>query len=369
MTPFFTYSQRMVATLAVTLLPGLALADTLALNNADQLRLGIISQPVSAADSRAGIRVPAVVIPSPEAASQLTIRHAGVLQAWHRPGGTPVAAGELIATVNSPDLAAIQEQWLAAVFAQANQQALLEKDRALFADGIISRQRLAQTERAAQQAMFNRSAWQGRLQQAGFDREALQQLRDGKLAPGDYPLRAPQSGQLNREYLRVGDAIAAHQTLASITAESSLWLRATVSAALAEGLALGQELRLAETLRDKDATLVLVSKNRELSPSTQRVEILARFGHPVALLPGQRVSLVLSSTTPGVRVPASAVTHSGTDASVYVRRDNGFEVRALELQPLGSDYLASHGLRAGEEVAVQGTAQLKGMLLGLGGGE
>jgi len=155
-----------------------------------------------------------------------------------------------------------------------------------------------------------------------------------------------------------------------VTGADGLWLRASISAALADGLALGQELQIAE-LRDKQAraTLTLVSKNRQLSTHTQRVEILARFQQPVALLPGQRVSLIVSSTAPGVKVPASAVTRSGAEASVYVRADGGFEVRRPSLVPLGEDYLATAGLQSGEQVAVQGTAQLKGMLLGLGGGE
>ena len=375
MTFFISRPQRALAALTVMLSASLvqplsAAAETIALSSEDQARLGIVSQPLVAADSGVGIHVPAVIIPSPESPSQLVARYDGVLVGWHQPGGATVEAGDLVATVNSPALARVQDQWLAAVFAQANQRALLAKDRQLFADGIISQQRLAQTERAAQQAAFNRDAWRGQLQQAGFDEQALQQLRDGKLAPGDYPLKATRAGELSREYLRVGDAVAANQPLASVTGADGLWLRASISAALADGLALGQELQIAE-LRDKQAraTLTLVSKNRQLSTHTQRVEILARFQQPVALLPGQRVSLIVSSTAPGVKVPASAVTRSGAEASVYVRADGGFEVRRPSLVPLGEDYLATAGLQSGEQVAVQGTAQLKGMLLGLGGGE
>lgn len=199
MTFFISRPQRALAALTVMLSASLvqplsAAAETIALSSEDQARLGIVSQPLVAADSGVGIHVPAVIIPSPESPSQLVARYDGVLVGWHQPGGATVEAGDLVATVNSPALARVQEQWLAAVFAQANQRALLAKDRQLFADGIISQQRLAQTERAAQQAAFNRDAWRGQLQQAGFDEQALQQLRDGKLAPGDYPLKATRAG-------------------------------------------------------------------------------------------------------------------------------------------------------------------------------
>ncbi|QQD18598.1 efflux RND transporter periplasmic adaptor subunit [Spongiibacter nanhainus] len=373
MTSFISRPRRALA--AFTLLisaslmhPIFAVAETIPLSSEDQARLGIVSQPLVAADSSVGIRVPAIIIPSPESPSQLVARYDGVLLRWHQPGGAEVEAGELVATINSPALARVQEQWLAAVFEQANQQALLVKDRQLYADGIISRQRLAQTERAAQQASFNRDGWQGQLKQAGFDEQALKQLQSGQLQPGDYPLKASRSGELSREYVRVGDAVSANQPLASVTSSDTLWLHASISGALADGLALGQELQIAES-NNTQAKLILVSKNRELSAPTQRVDILARYQHPVALRPGQRVSLILSSTRAGVKVPASAVTRTGAKAAVYVRGDDGFELRSPSLVALGEDYLATAGLQAGEEVAVQGTAQLKGMLLGLGGAE
>jgi len=52
---------------------------------------------------------------------------------------------------------------------------------------------------------------------------------------------------------------------------------------------------------------------------------------------------------------------------VYVKTVNGVTPRQLDLIPIGRDYLVHSGLRAGEQIAVSGTALLKGMQLGLGG--
>ena len=61
--------------------------------------------------------------------------------------------------------------------------------------------------------------------------------------------------------------------------------------------------------------------------------------------------------------------HSGNVATVYVRTNSGVEARELSLLSVGADYLAESGLRAGELIAIQGSAVLKGIQLGLGSGE
>ncbi len=343
----------------------LAEETSIALSLQDQTRLGIVTEAVAPVDSKTGIRVPALVTHSPDGESRLLPRYAGVVKQWHRVGGENIAAGQPVVTLSSAELMRAEEAWLAARNQLATMTAELAKDRQLFNDGIISKQRLQQTERNHQQAEFNRDATQRQLSQAGVDEADLQQVLKGTLPPGDYVLRAPQDGQLSRMSYQVGDVIEANALVASVTRPEALWLRAEISAGLAEPLQVGQRLRVVEDT----AVLTLISKNAELDANTQTVDILARFDELGRLRPGQRVTLVLSSAAPGVKVPATAVTHSEDKTYVYVRRAEGIEVRQLSLAPLGRDYLASCGLVAGEELVVQGTAQLKGIRLGLGGGE
>ncbi len=115
--------------------------------------------------------------------------------------------------------------------------------------------------------------------------------------------------------------------------------------------------------------LTLISKNAALSPTTQRVAILARFEQPVSLYPGQQVSLIIPANRRDYRIPAAAVTHNGDATVVYIKTQNGIEARQLDLIPLGQDYLATDNIAADDKLVVQGSAQLKGIQLGLGGGE
>ena len=65
-------------------------------------------------------------------------------------------------------------------------------------------------------------------------------------------------------------------------------------------------------------------------------------------------------------MPNSAVVHSGNETTVFVRTAAGIEARTVALEPMGADYVASGGLKAGDEIVVRGTAVLKGIQAGFG---
>lgn len=360
-----------VALMAIALYSTMAGAEAdsstrISLNDTAIQRLDIRFATLRANDSSHGFHAPAVVIHSPNARSGITTVFSGRLSEWHHNGGDTVTAGEAIATLVSSELAAIQQRWIAARHHLSAARIELEKDRKLFDDGIISRQQLLQSERQYQQAIFDHSAYQRQLTQAGFSATELEALLANQLPPGEYTLKAPQSGELSRSYYASGDPVEANQAVATITsAAEALWVRASVSAALVEGLQPGDSL----SILGEPTPLVLVSRNKELSATTQTLEILARFTAQNSQLPGRQVTLVLPSAINGVHVPGAAVTHTGTSTYVYVRHADGIEARQLTLLPLGNDYLATSDLQAGEQLVVQGSALLKGIQLGLGGGE
>ena len=69
-------------------------------------------------------------------------------------------------------------------------------------------------------------------------------------------------------------------------------------------------------------------------------------------------------------VPSGAVVKLEGEDVVYVAVNGGFEPRAVRVSNTGSGHwLVLEGLEGGERVAVSGTAALKGMSIGMGGGD
>lgn len=341
------------------------MAKTLSMSDTDIKRLDIQFAAVKLVDYSSGVQVPATVIYSPNTQSTAIAQFGGIINQWLVVPGSEVAEGAVLATLTSQQMVDVQQRWLAS----KNQfdQAIFEreKDRQLFDDGVISQQRLKQTSRAYQQAKFYLEAMTEVLAQAGFTEESRRKLIAGAIKPGVYFLTAPNAGRVSQRHFVVGDYVEANTQVATLQGSDLLWLRAQVPAKLAAVLQVGQKLSLVGS----KGLLTLKQKNLQVSQPTQMVEILAEFSQVVDLMPGKTVLLRLPPAIEGAIIPASAVVHSGDETGVFVRIQDGVELRTLQLQPAGANYLAQKEIEVGDEVAVQGASVLKGIVLGLGGDE
>jgi RND family efflux transporter MFP subunit len=340
-------------------------AEAIPLSRDEVVRMKLVFQPARSADLRDGNSVPATVINSPEHSAQAITLYSGTLTHWHRVPGDAVRAGQPIVTLSSPGLMAVEESWLKAHHNLEQARYELERDNELFREGIIAKQRLQQTGRRLQQVEFTLASHRQQLTRAGFTDTELIQLTSGKRQPGEYPIKSPAAGILSERLFNVGQAVPADTPVATLRADSELWLEAAIPNALAANLDVGDRLQLT---RSND-TVVLKYKNAAINPTTQMVDIMAALEQSQTALPGQTLMLTLPPLARGVLVPAAAVTHSDNATTVYVRSENGIEARAIALLPMGNNYLATGGISPGEELVVEGAALLKGIQLGLGGTE
>jgi len=69
-------------------------------------------------------------------------------------------------------------------------------------------------------------------------------------------------------------------------------------------------------------------------------------------------------------VPSSAVVKLDGNDVVYVSVPSGYEVRNVDVKSTGSGaWIVMNGLVTGDRIAVAGTAALKAMSMGIGGGD
>ena len=340
-------------------------AQAQVLSNPDQAtinRLGLVFERVQPVGVESGTAVSARVMGSPLQADAVVARFSGVIEQWRVAPGDAVKQGDVIGLVRSSDVLALQQSYLEANATLQQTQAARARDQKLLDEGVIAAQRFQQTERDYQAARAGADALGAQLNLAGIDSEARKTFDSQSASLGLYSLRAPNDGVVGRVQANVGDAVEPAQRLVEISA-ARLWLEADLPASLAKDMDVGQSLRTpgiapAATLRQMD---------RQVDPRTQTLTIRAEFDDAVDLRAGQIVSLVLTPTSGGWHIPADAVVHNGATTEVFIRTAAGIEARQLNLQPLGTDYLASEGMNGDEQLVVRGAALLKGMSLGLGG--
>ena len=356
------YMARGIIFLGVILSMGMNAQEHISLSNDEIAKFGIAFSPVQAMDGNTGMRVPAIVINSPLSASKLTARFEGVLDGWNVAPGESVEANQVLGVINSQEVLAIQQEWTIADGGMKEAEFNLGKDEMLLEEGVISQQRLVQTRRDFQQARINAQAARQKLQMAGFTDGQMQSLLDSGEGLGLYYLRSPIAGIISHLAHNAGAYVSDNEELVSFSS-GNLWLRAQLPARLGQQYKSGQQVKLA----DSNHTLTLRQQDFVADENSQMIDVYAEFDRAIARLPGQVVSLMLTPQEGGVLVPADAVVHSGDLTQVFIRNPDGVEVRTLSLIPAGNAYLAQSGISPGDEVVTRGTAQLKGIQLGLGG--
>ena len=325
-------------------------------------RLGLVFAPVLPLDSQAGAQVSATIISSPLLADSVHAQFSGTLLQWQVTPGDTVAADTVLGVLQSPEVLAVQQEYLQALASRKQAEAALERDNQLLADGIIAASRAQQTQRDAEGSRSAATSLAARLEQAGLSRSELASLGSNAAMLGQYQLRAPQDGVVGRLLIVPGSAVATGDELVTFNS-ANLWVEAAVPASLASSLVAGQSLQVVGV----NTPAVLRQIDAGFNPRSQTIGIKAEFTGPVSQQPGQIMKLILSPNNAGWLVPAEAVVHNGDQTEVFVRTAAGIEGRVLELAPAGSDYLALSGLNGDEVLVVRGAALIKGISLGLGG--
>jgi RND family efflux transporter MFP subunit len=339
--------------------------ESIILSDGDIDRLGIQFAEVTELDLQSGSRFPAIVVTSPNSTSLVNSSFGGTLSQWHTDPGEPIEAGTPIATIRSAQLLAQQNLWLQSNAASEQASFELDRDQQLLELGIVSQQRLEQTQRSFDQAQIDLAGNVALLELAGFQGPSLNTLLRDRSDLGSYQVRAPESGVLTHRSYSVGEVVGSYEEIASIQQTTALWLASEIPARLAQNLEPGFKLSLANTGEE----LTVRQKDFVVDEDTQTTEVLAEFDAASNYRPGQILTLIVPPATSGVLVPADAVVHSGNTRTVYVRTTDGVQARNLQLEPAGANYLARAGIRAGDTVVTTGTAAIKGMQLGLGQSE
>lgn len=338
-------------------------ADAIELTQEDAIKLGVQFESVRSINDAMGIELPAQVIAPLDEGSHAYSLVDGVISDWRASSGDRVLEGEIIARIASNVAGDLQAQWLDADASLNAARLEASRSERLFENGVIAERRLQQVQLALAHAESREASNRRALEQLGFDASSIDRLAESKANLGYALLRAPREGLLVHRARSVGEPVAVGDKIAEFQSSSAKWVSVILPAALADTLGNSTKLSLMPT----GETLTLRERDYSIDPLTQTIELYAEFDTEVNYPLGSLIDVFVLPSESGVLVPASAIVYTEGNNYVYVKTVNGVTPRQLDLIPIGRDYLVHSGLRAGEQIAVSGTALLKGMQLGLGG--
>ena len=277
--------------------------------------------------------------------------------------GQAVQAGDILFEIASAQLGDAMAQWQMAKAKVTLAQQNLNRDTALFKDGLIAKKRLEATRGEAQMASAELKAASARLKAAGADSSA----QNGGINLG---VRAPITGVITQRMVMPGERVTTGQSLFDITATQDQWWLLAISPNKAPAAGQKAELKIAGCPESASVQLVDLA----VDPTSQLITLRARPNAPCATLrPGQvsTATLWIEQAKPAASLPISALTELDDNTHVFVQRgQNYFSIPVTRVGEADGQAFVTGQFEPGDRVVSSGISQLKALSMGMGmGGE
>lgn len=266
-------------------------------------------------------------------------------------------------------------------------QQSLNRDKALFEDGLIPKRRLLEAQ--AQLTMANTAYQSSRqmLKLMGAGGGEISQLEKTGRITANLVVRAPVAGSLSGMAWMLGQQVAPGSTLLQITKPGGLELLLNASAEQSALIKTGQVVRLKACDGQSLPLGTVLGIGSELTVGNQSIPVRVKLNsNPRALSCYKVNQFVSASVETGAgsdlsgfdfKVPDTAVVYIGSQAYVFAKSADGFQAIAVNSKRLSSNAFAIKAtadaanknvdmLKANSDLASSGTVLLKGVLQGLG---
>lgn len=273
--------------------------------------------------------------------------------------GQVVHAGETLFEITSAQLGDAMAKWQMAKAKVTLTQQNLNRDTALFKDGLIARKRLDATRGDAQMATAELKAARARLKAAGADNP--NQNSDINLA-----VRAPISGIITQRLVMPGERVTTGQPLFNITATQDQWWLLAIPPQKAPKVGEKAEIKIAGCPEPAPVRLM----DMTVDPSSQLMTLRAKPPKPCATLrPGQitTATLWVERSKPSVSLPISALTELDDQTRVFVQRGPSyFSIPVKRVGEADGRIFVVGPFESGDHVVTSGISQLKALAMGMG---
>ncbi len=317
------------------------------------------------------IVVPGTIVPDADRIARVSVKLSATVAELRKKLGDTVEKGEVIAVLESREVADAKSEYLAARLNNDLQRNLYERDKILWDRHIIAEQVVLKSRGAAAQAKMNLNIARQKLFALGVTESELAALPDEpETALRRQEVRAPISGRVVDRKVDLGAAVGRDNLeteLFTVADLDRVWVELAVGPTDLPRVAEGQTVSIAAHGISKRAVGKIVFIGPILDKETHSARVVAEIANPDRnWRPGSLVqaAVAIEERPAALAVPASAVQTIGKTRVVFVRTQDGFERRPVTLGD-GDDRLLEvlSGVREGETIAVGNTFVLKAELL------
>ncbi|MBB5695897.1 efflux RND transporter periplasmic adaptor subunit [Muricoccus pecuniae] len=310
--------------------------------------------------------VPGVLAASQDRQARVTARLGGIVAEVRKTLGEEVARGDILAVLESREVADAKGEFMAATRAAALAETTLARETRLWRQKISAEQEFLQARTAAEEARIKVDLGRARLAALGLsDAEVAALARQPAATLRRLELRAPMAGRVTARNAVLGASVAADAEVFAVADLSVLWVELTIPPRDLPMARQGQTVLVTgEGEARTEGKIVFLSP--VLDPETRSARAVAEIANPEGVWrAGGFVTAHLSTAEQQVDalVPRDAVQEVEGKKVVFVRNEEGFELREVETgREDANGYEVIFGLDQGTEIAVANAFSLRAEL-------
>ena len=335
-----------------------------------QIKLAdIVSEPVQSGSIATELRLNGEVVLNQDRVAEIVPRVPGVVQEVRAVLGADVEANQVLAIIQSRELADGVADFLAARERLALAQTRFEREETLFKKKISPEQEYLEVRQALSEARIAQRTAEQKLRALGMSSEELQALtqRPNELLTR-YSLTAPFAGTIIEKHLTQGEQVSGESPLFRIAQLDNIWVMASVYPKDIGSVGVNQPALVTVQAYPSQAfegTLTWIAA--VIDQQTRTLPVRIELENPGRMLKAgmfAQVTVAVSSTDGVLVIPTSAVQTQKGEAIVFVDKGNGeFERREIAVGAKSSQAIEIlSGLQEGERVVTRGAFTLRSEL-------
>jgi cobalt-zinc-cadmium efflux system membrane fusion protein len=316
------------------------------------------------------LAVPGTLVPDASRVAHVSVKLAGTVAELRKNIGDDVVKDEIIAVLESREVADAKSEHLAARLSNELQQDLTARDKSLWDGRAVPEQQYIKSRNAAAQTAMRFGIARQKLLALGIRDEEIAAL---PLAPDaslrSQNVRTPISGRVAERKVELGTAVGRDNLeteLFVIVDLSRVWVDLSVSSADLPIVREGQSVAISTRGMADNSTARIAFVSPLLDKDTRTARVVAAVDNADGRWrPGSFVTaaIAIEERAAPVVAPFSAIQTVDGKKAVFVRTKDGFEKRDVVLGQRDGQFIEIvSGLAAGETVAVSNTFSLKAEL-------
>jgi membrane fusion protein, heavy metal efflux system len=325
---------------------------------------GIMLETADSTLIKTVIELPGEITSNANRVAHIVPRLTGVITYVTKNVGDRVAAGEVLAVIESRDLADLKSDYLTALRKQEHAKLNYEREESLYKNDLASEKDFQVTRQLYQEAQIQVENTAQKLMAMGLSQKEIQRLASGSdKMLARYEIRAPFASTIINRTATSGEFIRGEETIFILSDLSEVWVDVTVYADDVSRVRAGQEV----TVRSEAVGMSEQGRIAYVEPiigtesraAKARVVLANKSG---MWRPGMfaKVALVQEQVMVPVAVKLSALQSFRDWTVVFLNEGDEYEVQPVELGRRDNEYVeVISGLTPGTRYAATNSYLLK----------